>query len=207
MSPGAIRCRAGLGLPPSRRATADAEKTTAPILRPKCWPGLGSLSCRLPSHPPVARTSASFWADTRWQELPILWRGAPAADVVLDLPPRPPSELVAGGRAPDQPPNQPTAAECEWGEHVLAAVATNLGLGGGPIVSVLLRETPRPGGHLIPSQAERTSSRSRLAPEQPSDDGAKEFLRRAVTDAGAGTARARRRRAAGSRSRDRTPRP
>ena len=39
--------------------------------------------------------------------------GAPAADVVLDLPPRPRSELVAGGRAPDQPPNQPTAAECE----------------------------------------------------------------------------------------------
>jgi hypothetical protein len=45
---------------PSSRATTDAEKTTPPILRPKCWPGLGSLSCRLPSYPPVAALRPRF---------------------------------------------------------------------------------------------------------------------------------------------------
>ena len=108
---------------------------------------------RTPMRPPQSRgrhrpsPQGSATPGSRCAPEPPAYEGM--ANVVLDLPPRPPSELVAGGRAPDQPPNQPTAAECEWREHVLAAVTTDLGLGGGPIVRVLLRETPHPCGHLI----------------------------------------------------------
>jgi hypothetical protein len=66
-------------------------------------------------------------------------------------------ELVAGGRAADRPPDQATAAECKWRKHVLAAVAADLGLRGGPVVRRLLRETPYPCCHPIPPESDRTS--------------------------------------------------
>ena len=61
-------------------------------------------------------------------------------------------EVVAGGRAADRPPDQATAAERQWREHVLAAVAANLGLRGGPVVRPPLRETPDPRRHPIPPE-------------------------------------------------------
>ena len=67
-------------------------------------------------------------------------------------------ELIAGGGALDQPPDQPASAQDQRREHVLAGVAADLGLRGGPIVRGLLRKTPDTRhfgllrGHLPPSQ-------------------------------------------------------
>jgi hypothetical protein len=78
-------------------------------------------------------------------------------DVQNDLAPRFPrsatgGELVAGGRAADQPTDQTTAAERQWRKHELAVVAADLGLGSGPVVRPLLRETPYPRRHPIPPE-------------------------------------------------------
>jgi predicted ester cyclase len=40
-----------LSLPPEQASDDERREATAPRPRPKCWPGLGSLSCRLPSYP------------------------------------------------------------------------------------------------------------------------------------------------------------
>jgi hypothetical protein len=67
-------------------------------------------------------------------------------------------ELVAGGGALDQPPDQPASAQGQRREHVLAGVAPDLGAWGGPIVRGLLRKTPDSRhfgllrGHLPPFQ-------------------------------------------------------
>jgi hypothetical protein len=68
-------------------------------------------------------------------------------------------EPIAGGRAPDQPADQTTAAERQWRKHVLAAVATDLSIGCGPVVRCLLRETPHPRRHPIPPESHPTPAR------------------------------------------------
>ena len=52
------------------------------------------------------------------------------------------SELLAGGGVLDHPPDQPASAEGKPREHVLAATATNLGVGRRLIVCCHLRYTP-----------------------------------------------------------------
>jgi hypothetical protein len=59
----------------------------------------------------------------------------------------PRGELVAGGRRLDQPPDQPAAAKPQRWEHVPAVIAAHPGLGRGPVVRLLLRQTPYPARH------------------------------------------------------------
>ncbi len=59
----------------------------------------------------------------------------------------PRGELVAGGGRLDQPPDQPAAAKPQRWEHVRAVIAAHPGLGRGPVVRLLLRQTPYPARH------------------------------------------------------------
>jgi hypothetical protein len=61
-------------------------------------------------------------------------------------------EPVAGGRTPDQPADQATAAERQRWKHVHAAIAPDIGLISGAVVRLLFRETPDLCRHPIPPE-------------------------------------------------------
>jgi hypothetical protein len=58
-------------------------------------------------------------------------------------------ELVAGSRRLDHASHEPASTEGERREHVLAGIAPNLGLRGGPVVRPLLGQTPDLGWHVV----------------------------------------------------------
>jgi hypothetical protein len=98
----------------------------------RCWSGVPLLTKRItPSNAP--RWSSANSARSSWRRHPPSGPGDAAMD-----------ELVAGDGRLDQPSDQPAAAKRERWEHVPAAMAAQLGLGRGPVVRLLLRETPDP---------------------------------------------------------------